>query len=175
MSLSRATSFILIFLAGLWGAGGGEAAGTSPQRVAFLGFELINTSLEPTTPDEARRIQMLDRALTENLPRAGRFELVAIPPDMRREIEASADISNCNGCERVFANRLGADLACWGTVQKVSNLILNINVYVEDARTGKMAFAKSVDIRGNTDESWRRGLDYVFRERLLGADPEAKD
>ncbi len=167
MSLSRATSFSLIFLAGLWGAGGGEAAGTSPQRVAFLGFELINTSLEPTTPDEARR--------TENLARAGRFELVAIPPDMRREIEASADISNCNGCERVFANPLGADLACWGTVQKVSNLILNINVYVEDARTGKMAFAKSVDIRGNTDESWRRGLDYVFRERMLGADPEAKD
>jgi hypothetical protein len=38
-------------------------------------------------------------------------------------------------------------------VQKVSNLILNINVYMENAASGKMEFARSVDIRGNTDES----------------------
>ena len=52
----------------------------------------------------------------------------------------------------------------WG--QKVSNLILNINVYMEDAESGKMKFARSVDI-GNTDESWRRGLDYLLRNYLL--------
>jgi hypothetical protein len=49
-----------------------------------------------------------------------------------------------------------------GTVQKVSNLILNINVYMEDVQTG------SVDIRGNTDESWRHGLDYMLRHYLFG-------
>ena len=48
----------------------------------------------------------------------------------------------------------------WG--QKVSNLILNINVYMEDAESGKIKFARSVDIRGN-DESWRRGLDYLLQ------------
>jgi hypothetical protein len=51
----------------------------------------------------------------------------------------------------------------------VSNLILNINLYIEDERTGKLQFVKSVDIRGNTDESWRRGLNYLlgylFEER----------
>ena len=62
---------------------------------------------------------------------------------------------------------LGANWAAWGTVQKVSNLILNINVYMEDAESGKMKFARSVDIRGNTDESWRRGLDYLLRNYLL--------
>jgi hypothetical protein len=30
-----------------------------------------------------------------------------------------------------------------------------------------MKFARSVDIRGNTDESWRRGLDYLLRNYLL--------
>jgi len=60
-----------------------------------------------------------------------------------------------------------ADWAAWGTVQKVSNLILNINLYMEDARTGKLEFVKSVDIRGNTDESWRHGLDYMLRNYLL--------
>jgi Protein of unknown function (DUF2380) len=52
-------------------------------------------------------------------------------------------------------------------VQKVSNLILNINVYMEDAESGKMKFARSIDIRGNTDESWRRGLDYLLRNYSL--------
>jgi hypothetical protein len=41
---------------------------------------------------------------------------------------------------------VGANWAAWGTVQKVSNLILNINVYMEDAESGKMKFARSVDI-----------------------------
>jgi Protein of unknown function (DUF2380) len=30
-----------------------------------------------------------------------------------------------------------------------------------------MEFVKSVDIRGNTDESWQRGLDYMLRHYLL--------
>ena len=80
---------------------------------------------------------------------------------------AAAEISNCNGCERDFALEAGADWAAWGTVQKVSNLILNINVYMEDTRAKKMEFAKSVDIRGNTDESWQRGLDYMLRHYLF--------
>ena len=52
-------------------------------------------------------------------------------------------------------------------MQKVSNLILNINVYVEDAEAGKMEFVKSVDIRGNTDDSWRHGLNYLLRHYLF--------
>jgi hypothetical protein len=85
------------------------------------------------------------------------FEIVDIPPDRIKEIASGPTISNCNGCQRKFAQMVGANWAAWGTVQKVSNLILNINVYIEDAESGKMKFARSVDIRGNTDESWRRG------------------
>jgi hypothetical protein len=43
-------------------------------------------------------------------------------------------------------------------VQKVSNLILNINVEVRSVATGETLYVKSVDIRGNTDETWLRGL-----------------
>src|ERR1700738_1526851 len=91
----------------------------------------------------------------------------AIPRDTIKEIASGPTISNCNGCQRRFAQMVGANWAAWGTVQKVSNLILNINVYMEDAVSGKMKFARSVDIRGNTDESWRRGLDYLLRNYLL--------
>jgi hypothetical protein len=145
-----------------------NAATVDVPRVAFLGFQLINTSLEPTSPAENQRIRMLDDLFQQKLDASGRFVIVLIPPSLRQEIAAGPEISNCNGCQRDWARKVGADWAAWGTVQKVSNLILNINVYMEDARTGKLQFVKSVDIRGNSDESWRRGLDYLLRHYLFG-------
>lgn len=141
--------------------------GKEVPRVAFLGFEFINTSLEATARVEVERIRLLDDVLRQKLTASSRFEIVDIPPDTIKEIASGPTISNCNGCQRKFAQRVGANWAAWGTVQKVSNLILNINVYMEDAESGKMKFARSVDIRGNTDESWRRGLDYLLRNYLL--------
>jgi Protein of unknown function (DUF2380) len=145
----------------------GEAAGQTLTRVAFFGFQLINTSPQPTTPEETQRIRMLDDMFQQKLDTSGRFKIVSIPSNVRDKIAAAPEISNCNGCERDFAVEAGADWAAWGTVQKVSNLILNINVYMEDARANKMEFVKSVDIRGNTDESWQRGLDYMLRHYLF--------
>ena len=136
-------------------------------RVAFFGFQLINTSLEPTTPMEDGRVKMLDDLFREKLDHSGRFKIVPIPPDAQQRIAAGAEISGCNGCERDYAKSIGANWAAWGTVQKVSNLILNINLYMEDAASGKLEFAKSVDIRGNTDEFWRHGLDYMLRHYLV--------
>ena len=137
------------------------------HRVAFFGFQLINTSLEPTSEAETARIAMLDDLFREKLEASGRFEIVTLPPDVQQAVAEGPEISGCNGCERGFATRSGADLAAWGTVQKVSNLILNINVYVTEAETGAPFFVRSVDIRGNTDESWRRGLDYLLRNYML--------
>ncbi len=146
----------------------GLAADAKPPRIAFFGFALINTSLETDTSEEERRLGMLDDLLRTKLDASGRFEIVPIPPELQKEIAHGPEIRNCNGCERDYALRAGADWAAWGTVQKVSNLILNINLYMEDAQNGRMEFVKSVDIRGNTDESWRHGLDYMLRHNLLG-------
>jgi len=143
------------------------AAQTAVPKVAFFGFQLINTSVEPTTTSELHRIDMLDELFGERLDNSGRFKIVPIPPDAQQRIAVGPDISGCNGCERGYAKSIGADWAAWGTVQKVSNLILNINVYIEDAASGKLEFVKSVDIRGNTDESWRHGLDYMLRHYLF--------
>jgi Protein of unknown function (DUF2380) len=165
---SAIEAVLVIFLAIM--AGGGANAGPDGKqvpRLAFLGFEFINTSLEATARVEVERIRLLDDLLRQKLTASSRFEIVDIPPDTIKEIASGPTISNCNGCQRKFAQRVGANWAAWGTVQKVSNLILNINVYMEDAESGKMKFARSVDIRGNTDESWRRGLDYLLRNYLL--------
>jgi hypothetical protein len=150
------------------GIAGAAADDNGRSRVAFFGFQLINTSLESTTAAEERRIGQLDEQFRQKLDASGRFKIITIPPDMQKEVAAGPQLGNCNGCARDFAKRIDADRAAWGTVQKVSNLILNINVYMEDVQSGKLEFIRSVDIRGNTDESWRRGLDYMLRHYLFG-------
>ena len=80
------------------------------------------------------------------------------------------DAGSCNGCELDLARELGAQQVAYGWVQKVSNLILNVNLVFEDATTGQVLRAGSVDIRGNTDESWTRGLRYLIAEQLFRTD-----
>jgi Protein of unknown function (DUF2380) len=153
----------------LWASypNGAPATENAVPKVAFFGFQLINTSLELTTNSELHRLDMLNELFRERLDNSGRFKIVPVPPDTQQRIAAGPEISGCNGCERDYAKSIGADWAAWGTVQKVSNLILNINLYMEDAASGKLEFVKSVDIRGNTDESWRHGIDYMLRHYLF--------
>ncbi len=86
---------------------------------------------------------------------------------MAAEIERAAPLYKCNGCEADLAKTAGAELAMTATVQKVSNLILNLNIYLREAGTGKLVRAMSVDIRGNTDETWLRGIRWLVKNRLL--------
>jgi Protein of unknown function (DUF2380) len=126
--------------------------------------EPISCEFEPSPRRQAR---ILEIGYQRPATASSRFEIVDIPPDTIKEIASGTTISNCNGCQRAGSRRWSARTGPRGVVQKVRNLILNINVYMEDAESGTMKFARSVDIRGNTDESWRRGLDYLLRNYLL--------
>ena len=68
-------------------SGVANAATDDIPQIAFLGFQLINTSLEPTTPAEDQRIRMLDDLFQQKLEASGRFKIVPIPPDLRQEID----------------------------------------------------------------------------------------
>ena len=65
----------------------GVASGATDDtpQVAFLGFQLINTSLEPTTTAEDQRIRILDDLFQQKLEASGRFKILPIPPDLRQE------------------------------------------------------------------------------------------
>jgi hypothetical protein len=95
---------------------------TDIPKVAFFGFQLINTSLESATPVEHGRINMLDDQFRARLSGSGRFQVVPIPPSVQRQIAVGPEISGCNGCERGFARTAGGDWAAWGTVQKGQRL-----------------------------------------------------
>lgn len=144
-------------------------AGETP-RVAVFEFELIDTSLEGEVSgvrvDQQNRLRMISDQLRDLLAKSGHYIVVDHSP-AKGQIDKAGHLYGCNGCEAKIARDLGADLAMTGTVQKVSNLILNINLYVRDAASGERLRSMSVDIRGNTDRSWSRGLSYLVRNRLL--------
>jgi hypothetical protein len=144
-------------------------APAEPVKVAVFDFELLDTSLQGAVngpqPDEQGRLMDVTAQLRKALTQSGNFMVMDIAP-----VNAAAhgsNLQNCGGCDVQYAQKLGADLAITGLVQKVSALILNMNIYLRDAHTGKLITAMSADFRGNTDESWSRTMSYLVRNRLL--------
>jgi Protein of unknown function (DUF2380) len=154
----------------LYVLGAGPAGAMDPARLAVFDFELIDSSLQgggqSPDPADVARLRMVEAELRERLAASGRFELVDMMP-AAAQLEGGRQLWNCNGCEVAIARRLDADLTLVGWVQKVSNLILNMNIRIRGVASRELAFGASVDIRGNTDESWRRGIRYLLENRLL--------
>jgi Protein of unknown function (DUF2380) len=147
-------------------------AHAEPPSIAVFDFEMIDTSLQGeingAQPAEQARLLRVGDQVRGELSGSGRFRVLDIAP-----VNAAAHASNlqsCGGCEVTLAKQLGADLVVTGVVQKVSNLILNVNIYLHDVDTGATVTAMSADMRGNTDESWSRATSYLIRNRLLAPD-----
>jgi hypothetical protein len=152
------------------GLGSGQAGAAERPRLALFPFELVDSSLQGEVqgvdPADRARLAMIQDQLRAALAASGRYDLVDTAP-AAAAIEHAGRLWSCNGCELGIARELDAELALVGWVQKVSNLILNLNVVVRDAATRAPVLAGSVDIRGDTDESWRHGMRYLIRHRLL--------
>jgi hypothetical protein len=158
---------LYLVLACMCCAGAGAVA-REPSPTAVFGFEFDDTSLQGETQgpraDEQQRLGALDNDLRDRLVKSGCCTIVDLGAVAQQS--RGMRLRTCDGCEVPLAQKAGAGISVIGWVQKVSNLILNINVVARDVGTGKVIGAGSVDIRGNTDESWSRGLSYLLRERL---------
>ena len=55
---------------------------------------------------------------------------------VQSKIASGQAIGECGGCEADFGRALGADIVAWIRVQKVSNLILNMSVYMAAPTVG---------------------------------------
>jgi Protein of unknown function (DUF2380) len=146
-----------------------SAAAADPPKVAVFDFELLDTSLQGAVngpqAGEQRRLKDVTEQLRKALTQSGNFVVLDVAP-VNAAAHAS-NLQNCGGCDVEYAQKLGSDLAITGLVQKVSALILNMNIYLRDVHTGKLITAMSADFRGNTDESWSRAMSYLVRNRLL--------
>ena len=147
-------------------AGSGFAAAPAraePPSIAVMNCALIDDNAAYNDADINRiqqaRIEMISNVLRAQLDASQRYRVAdnGGAADLIARLGAEQELSTCENCARQVGRALGVEQVgiCW--VQKVSNLILNLNLRVEDVASGKAVFQRSVDIRGNTDLSWRRG------------------
>jgi hypothetical protein len=154
----------LIALAALAGLACAQASAAEPKSLALMDFELIDDmrsfESEQARREVDRRLVLITAELAKELESRGMYRVLDRAPaaQLIERLRASYELRACNGCEIDIGKALGAEriALCW--VQKVSNLILNINIEVRNVATGETVYAKSVDIRGNTDETWLRGV-----------------
>ena len=148
-------------------AGAAAGARAAASRAVLFPVEYDDSSMEAPTPAELARVTATGAQLRDLLAKSGHYTFVDAAP-----VAAAAnqrELYTCHGCEAALARQVGAQVSVVAWVQKVSDLILNINAVIRDADSGKVIAAGSVDIRGNTDESWSRGTSYLVKNRLLPA------
>lgn len=166
MGVRKALAFGLV-LAGVLMTPGLASAG---QKLAIFPFDLIDDTkeneYEPARPEEIERVKLATEELRKLVAADGRYEVVDMTP-VAKEIEDKGPIYKCNGCEDGIAKKVGAEVALITTVQKISRVALNMNVYVRDVVNERTVRAMSTDILGNTDENWLRGVKYLTKNRLF--------
>ena len=143
-----------------------RALGAELKTIAILDFDLVDDQHEmsPATV-EYQRLRAIRDQLQDEFGNNQLYRVVDLGPAtaLMKKYQSEMQLHACNGCELDIARLVHADRVMIGWVQKVSNLILNINIQIEDAATGTVLLNKSVDLRGNTDETWRRGVSFLVK------------
>jgi hypothetical protein len=164
------------FLAGIAAALGavtlpGHAQSAAPgtlRSIAVIDFELVDDQNNPGTKEATlarlpRATALLQRELTAH--RLYRVVDPAASAALQARLRQQQEyIYRCDDCVLQIGTLLGVDLAMSTWVQKVSELILNLNVQIHSMQTGKLILSKSVDMRGNQDTSWDRAVTYLVRD-----------
>ena len=135
-------------------------------KAAVFEFQLANLAQLPPTAADKARLPHLSDMLRQLLADSGRYQIVSTDPVKAKA--QSEDLRSCGGCADDYAKTLGAQLAVTGEIQKVSDLILNINVYVKDVGSKTPEKAYSVDIRGDNEDSFDHGIKYLVKHEILG-------
>lgn len=161
----------LIILVFVWGAQASAAQPVLEPRasVAFLGITFLDTSTEGAyfgeRPEELARIVLLENTVRARFEEEG-FHLADLGP-IREDLDRIVNPAKCYGCDLRMAAELGTTYVLVGEVQKVSNLILSMNLVMKDVKSGAMVRGQSVDIRSNTDDSWLRGIRYILKNNFF--------
>ncbi|MDI4657955.1 DUF3280 domain-containing protein [Xanthobacter autotrophicus] len=164
--LAVALAFALAFA---WTLACGPAAAAGVPTAVF-GFEFFDDTLDTRAEvqaEQAARLKLVNAELARLVAESGEMA----PVDLDGEAARIAELMpfyKCNGCEAEIAGAAGARLEVLGMVRKMSNLILTLTIRVKEVGgTEKVVRGGQVDIRGNTDESWLRGVRYLMKNRIL--------
>ena len=137
-----------------------------PVPVAVFEVQFVNGSLEQTTPAETERLRALTQQLRDALAASGRYKVVDLAP-VQAALDKEPDLLRCNGCQLPLAVKVGGRQAAIAWVHKVSNVVLDMNVEIQDATTGADIVSGRVELKGNSDEVWQHGLRYLLENKIL--------
>ncbi|WP_413203943.1 DUF3280 domain-containing protein [Rhodospirillum sp. A1_3_36] len=146
------------------------ARADKPEPVAVFDMAFINYSQEVDYGEkneaEHARIAMLSDYFRQLLSESGRYGVQDISP-LTGRIAKQGNVFSCNECEAGLARAVGAERSFTGAVQKISVLIQTVIIRERDAQSGQVVAQYQTDIRGNTDQAWRRGLKWLVENRVL--------
>ena len=134
--------------------------------VAVFPLEVVDTSGEPPNAQWPARIATVTRLLAERLAASGQYRAVELQP-----ADPDQPLYRCATCWRVPAQTAGADTAAIAVVHKLSTLIASLHVWLIEVETQKLTWQGAVSLRGDTDEAWRRAMDYILRRGILSPEP----
>ncbi len=150
-----------------WAQSETAAPGTL-RSLVVLDFELVDDQNNPlTVAAQLVRLSNATAQLQRELAERSLYRVVDPTPsqDLQRKLRLQQEfLYRCDDCADQVGRLLGVDLVMVTWVQKVSELILNLNVQIFDVAAQKVVFSKSVDMRGNDDTSWRRAVTYLVRD-----------
>ena len=145
-------------------------AAARPARTAILNLEILDMSQQAgdraVAAEQSHRLDLATAELRKLVAVSDQIVPVDIGPQ-EAAIRDKSPVFKCNGCIEDIGKALGAELVLSGYVQKTSNLILSFVLTMTDVATGKVVRGAQVDIRGNTDDTWLRGIRWMVKNRLL--------
>lgn len=141
------------------------------KQIAVLDTELIIDNKPaphfPDRPGEIERAGYMTAHIRKALDLTGDYELVSLAQAEETVTDAKDSqqyLHKCKSCVVNIGRALGVDYVATVWVQVVSNLIINFNFVVRDARTGETVMTSFIDIRGNNNSTWRTGTNYLLEK-----------
>jgi len=146
-----------------------SAESTTGKRLLVLGADILDTSQEPVDQraDHARRLARMRDDISAGLAEKHVYDIVDRAP-IEKALAATLArtyLRTCNGCEVEFGRQTGADFVLVGQVNKISTLIMSMDVTFRSVATGQPIYVQRFDFRGDNDNSWARTTKYVV-ERI---------
>lgn len=161
-----------VWLGGLalaWSGVAAWAVAAPPARLYVTDFEVLEDHPQPQWAEALQQRALASSGLLRQLlAETGRYEVMVPAPPAAHAAEAAlrqrhAVLHTCNGCAQEIGHAAGAELVLMPWAQVVSQLIVNLNVELCEVASDRVLRVKSVDLRGNTDVSWQRGVRFLVR------------
>jgi hypothetical protein len=144
------------------------------ETLAIFPFSYSEGMPRPPVVDEAheKRLALMTETLRKAMADSGRYDLVSVSERAKAGESVSPQAAGvpaaeCVSCALDAAKAAGAKLAMIGEVRKMTAIVFGVTVSTYDVASGKAIARDHVDVSGDSDTIWRKGVEWLVRNRLL--------